>query len=173
MAEISVTSSRKKKASFSRSHHNRSTRVDLTPMVDLRFLLITFFVFTTSLSEPKAMEFMQAHDGKPMHVKQSAAMTILVGDNHELFYYHGEFDPGNAGSQIHKTGLPGIRTKIMAHKLNTNPDYLMYIIKASNSSTFGDHVDLLDEMTICNIPSGHYAELDLTSEETVLTKEKQ
>ena len=70
MAEITASNSEKRKGSFSKSHNRRSTRVDLTPMVDLGFLLITFFVFTTSMAEPKAMDLIDAHDGEPKPVKE-------------------------------------------------------------------------------------------------------
>ena len=49
-------------------------------------------------------------------------------------------------------------------------DFLMFIIKATGQSTFGDNIDLLDEMSICDIKPGHYAEVNLTKEEAELLK---
>src|SRR5262249_31264869 len=73
-----------------------STRVDMTPMVDLGFLLITFFIFTATLSSPTTMNLNMPKDTKKedeTKVKQSGALTILLGKDNEVFYYEGELAP--------------------------------------------------------------------------------
>lgn len=164
MAEITANSSNKRKG-FGKSIHRRSTRVDLTPMVDLGFLLLTFFVFTTSLAEAKAMTLIEPNEMGSTPVKESAAMTFLLSKNNSLFYYEGKFNPESTGFKINKTDYIKIRDIIMAKKRSTDPGFLMFIIKADTSSTLGNSVDLLDEMVICNIVEGHYAEMDITDEE--------
>ncbi len=158
MAEISTQSKPGRKGFCTNRSTHRSTRIDLTPMVDLGFLLINFFVFTTSLSEVKAMDILEPLDKGEMPVKQSGAMTFILSDHHRIFYYAGEFE---------KTK---IRETSFNKKKTTDPDFLMFIIKATGQSTFGDNIDLLDEMSICDIKPGHYAEVNLSKEESELLK---
>jgi len=164
MADITANSSNKRKG-FGKSIHRRSTRVDLTPMVDLGFLLLTFFVFTTSLAEAKAMTLIEPNEDGFTQVKESAAITFLLSRNNGLYYYEGKFNPDSTGFQINRTNYKNVRDIIVTKKRSTDPDFLMFIVKADTCSTFGNSIDLLDEMAICNIADGHYAEMDITDEE--------
>jgi len=70
-----------------------STRVDMTPMVDLAFLLLTFFVLTATFSKPKTMELTfpapPPPDVKPDEIKKG--ITLLLTKDDRIFYYEGEF----------------------------------------------------------------------------------
>ncbi len=71
-----------------------STRVDFTPMVDLGFLLITFFMLTTTLIKPQTMEIAMPQKDKVTEeeqtkVKASRAVTVILGKNNKVFYYEG------------------------------------------------------------------------------------
>ena len=152
-----------------------STRVDLTPMVDLGFLLITFFVFTTTMSQSTAMNINEPKDekDKEMKVKNSGAMTILLGKGNQVYYYYGQLDPNTISEQFKSTNFKDIRKLILDKKVATPIDDLMYIIKSDKSSTFKNAIDILDEMVISAVPPGHYAEVDMTPVEEMLIKQTE
>jgi len=147
-----------------------STRVDLTPMVDLGFLLLTFFVFTTTMSHPTAMAMNEPKDdpNNQLKVKNSGAMTLLLGKADQVYYYYGELTDPN--SQFKSSNFKEIRPLIAAMKNKTPIGDLMYIIKADKEATFKNAIDILDEMTISNVPPGHYAEVDMSDTEAQLIK---
>src|SRR5208283_4219841 len=72
----------------------QSTRIDMTPMVDLGFLLLTFFVLTSTFSKPKSMEISfpapTPPDVKPPEVKNG--LNIILTKDHRIFYYKGQFN---------------------------------------------------------------------------------
>ena len=154
-----------------------STRVDLTPMVDLGFLLITFFVFTTTMSQATAMNMNEPKEDSTTvtKVKESAVMTILLGKANQVYYYFGSLTADNASTSFKSSNFKEIR-QIILDKRNSVPNGdqpksdLMYIIKSDKESTFKNSIDILDEMSICNIPPGHYAEVDMSDTEAQLIK---
>ena len=152
-----------------------STRVDLTPMVDLGFLLITFFVFTTTMSKPTAMNMNEPKDdpNNQLKVKNSGAMTILLGKNDQVYYYMGELTAEDASSQFKSSSFKDIREIILKKKNETPIGDLMYIIKADKESTFKNAIDILDEMSISAVPPGHYAEVDISETEAMLVKKTE
>ncbi len=142
-----------------------STRVDLTPMVDLGFLLITFFIFTTTMSQATAMKlFLPKDTDKPEEqnkAKESGALTLLLGKNHNVYYYEGTLDP--SASNFKSSTMKQIRNEILTKKRSTNKDDLVIVIKPGSESTYKDVVDILDEMTINDI--SRYALVDISDVE--------
>lgn len=147
-----------------------STRVDLTPMVDLGFLLITFFIFTTTISQPTAMKLNLPKDtDKPEEqnkLKESGALTLLLGKNDNVYFYEGQLDP--AASNLQSSTMKKIRNEIIKKKRSTPPEDLMVVIKPGETSTFKDVVNALDEMTINDIK--RYALVDISEVEGQLLK---
>jgi biopolymer transport protein ExbD len=144
-----------------------STRVDMTPMVDLGFLLITFFIFTTTVAQPTAMKLFLPKDvDKPEEqnkVKESGAFTIMLGKSDQIYYYEG-LDP----TKIQATTFKGIREQILLKKKSTAVDDLVMIIKPTADATYKNTVDILDEMTIAEIK--RYAMVDISPQEYELVK---
>jgi len=149
MAEQISTS--KKQGGRNRKRVNKkSTRVDLTPMVDLGFLLITFFVFTTTMSTSTAMGMMTPVDKGPTDpVCESCVITVVPAADNKVYYYEGM--PQNAVYKETNYSAGGIR-KLLADKKATasaNHKDAVLIIKPGATSSYKNLVDIIDESTIC------------------------
>ena len=160
-----------------------STRVDMTPMVDLGFLLITFFIFTTTMSTPATMKLIMPKDDKDQknqtEIKESDALTILLGKGNQVYYYMGQIKPD--GSNFTTSSFADIRKVIqdkkkdvmqMGRSLGYPKDTLdrdfVVVIKPNKEATYKNTVDMLDEMTINNVH--RFALIDITDDENKLVK---
>jgi biopolymer transport protein ExbD len=162
MAEITI----KNQPHNGKRSIKKSTNIDLTPMVDLGFLLITFFVFTTTMATPTSMQINTPFDKTPTRdqLKASCVLTVLLEKNNEIKYYEG------LSTEINKPmttffGKDGIRKVIMAkrqevQKRTGNADNFVLIIKATDKSSFQNFVDMVDETTICCVKHYYTAVLD-------------
>ncbi len=171
MAEMDTSSGGgHKKGPGVKKSKKMSTRVDLTPMVDLGFLLITFFIFTTTMSQPTAMKlFLPKDTDKPDEqnkAKESGALTLLLGKNDNVYYYEGQLKPD--GSNFQSSTMKKIRDEIISKKRSTPVEDLVIVIKPSVEATYKDVVDILDEMTINDI--ARYALVDISDGEAQLVK---
>ncbi|RZJ76183.1 MAG: biopolymer transporter ExbD [Flavobacterium sp.] len=152
-----------------------SAGVDLTAMVDLAFLLITFFMLTTSLSKPQSMNLAMPDKEKDpnkeqtMDVPDDRTMTILIGKDSSLLWYLGRFDAPLVPFTKTSYGKDGIRKELLSRVksvLQTTGDPekgLIVIIKASDAASYKDLVDILDEMAITKVQL--YAIGDITDPE--------
>jgi biopolymer transport protein ExbD len=155
-----------------------STRVDMTPMVDLGFLLITFFVFTATMSSPTTLDLNMPKDIKKQdeqtEVKESSVLTIMLGKGDQVYYYEGKLVVDATGNNFKQTTFKGIRDIIVNKKKEVMDRYyqrpdpaceaeakakgkpvsncadkdFVVIIKPSDDATYKNTVDILDEMTI-------------------------
>jgi biopolymer transport protein ExbD len=150
-----------------------STRVDLTPMVDLGFLLITFFIFTTTMSQPTAMKLFLPKDAdKPEDqnkAKESGVITVLLGKDNNVFYYEGQLD--NSASNFKSSNFKDIRGVFLDKKSRTNEKDLVVIIKPSSECTYRNVIDILDEMSINVLKK--YALVDILEIEEQLIKKSE
>jgi biopolymer transport protein ExbD len=90
MSEVAQKESKGKKG----KPKKLSTRVDFTPMVDLGFLLITFFMLATTLSKPQTMEIAlpakdNIKDEDKSVIKDSRAVSVILDKDHKVYYYEG------------------------------------------------------------------------------------
>lgn len=151
-----------------------STRIDLTPMVDLGFLLVTFFMLTTTFSKPQTMEINmpvkdEAAPEEGMAVKSSKALTILMDKDNILYYYKGIEDPILEKSEYYeKNQSENIRKILLAE--HARVEDLMVLIKATEGATYKNVVDVLDEMNIVGI--SRYALVEITDfDKDLITKQ--
>ncbi|HRP33294.1 MAG TPA: biopolymer transporter ExbD [Agriterribacter sp.] len=144
-----------------------STRVDMTPMVDLGFLLITFFIFSTTMAQPTAMQLIMPKDTEKLEeqtkVKASGALTIMLGKSDGVYYYEGD-DP----TKIQATDYKKVREVIINKKKSTKPEDFVVVIKPNNESTYKNVVAILDEMTINEVKK--YALVPISPVENELVK---
>lgn len=149
-----------------------STRIDLTPMVDLGFLLITFFVFTTALSLPKTLKLVTPTKGDSLSLGESAALSVIPAGTGMVFYYNGDLNDAVAQKSYGLTSLAEsdgigqiIRDKKAAmetFKKGSAKD-LTLMIKPSVSANMQEIVSLLDEVSINAV--SHYCLLDAGNDE--------
>lgn len=146
MAEL--ISSPESKSNNCRTKTNKKIlRLDLTPMVDLGFLLITFFIFTTTMSQAKALDLALPKDDQPnMPLKISGALTIYLAANNQLYYCEGALV--NNGRNLVSATFNSIRQVIINKKSKSNKQDLFLIIKPTNDCTYQNIVDILDEVNI-------------------------
>jgi biopolymer transport protein ExbD len=161
MAELNTPASGHKKNRGVQKTKKLSTRVDLTPMVDLGFLLITFFIFTTTMARPKAMGLILPKD-VPEKIRtqepEGAVITLLLSKNNQVWYYEGS-DPKN----MKVTDFKSIRDIILDKKRRTDPAWFQVILKPSKDATYKNTVDILNEMTIDDVH--HHALVEITPDE--------
>jgi biopolymer transport protein ExbD len=164
------------------SRKNLSVRTDMTPMVDLGFLLITFFVFTAEISKPKALNLNMPADGEPVKLAKSTALTMLLADNDIAYYYEGAWEEAKKADKIIATKLSAagglgdiIRNKqkyLDAHPVNNEKrEGLMLLIKPGKQSSYKNVVDAMDEALIHEVKK--YAVIKMSSEEADFLSAKE
>jgi len=169
MAELDTSGGGKHKGGKVRSK-KQSTRVDLTAMVDLAFLLITFFMLTTTLSKKKAMDLAMPDNSEQKNqlpVAATRSMTVLLGSHNKIEWYMGE--PGKSAPTVDNYGKDGLRKALIENgkkvaETHAAPDnFMIVLIKPSDKSTYENLVNTLDEMSITNVQS--YAIVKITPAE--------
>ena len=170
-------------------------RVDFTPMVDMNLLLITFFMFCTTLSIPQIMDVAMPTDKGEQAVPDSKSVTVILGENDKVYYYEGLANYEDYTS-LKETNTLGLRNmlltrnnanmskikelrqkrykkqitekefKEMSSNVKKSKDGLIVLIKPTEKSNYKNLVDALDEMQICGV--GKYTIVDIEDGDKVL-----
>lgn len=141
---------------------------DMNSMVDMAFLLLTFFMLTTTMYRPRAMELVMPvppdkNEQAPEEqaIKASRALTLIAMPDNKLYYYHGLPKSGIKATDYGKAGL-----RVLLQKFRAEADKPVALIKPHPDCTFANMIELLDEMNVNNIE--RYAIDDVNEEELQL-----
>jgi biopolymer transport protein ExbD len=182
MADITTDSKGGKTNGKSPRQRKKSTRIDMTAMVDVAFLLLTFFILTTTMAQSTAFELTTPDQKSPAPVPESKVMTIYLGENDQVHY--AVHVNGSEQPTVESTNFSdgGIRNAIQDH-LNRFPNRCpkdvakeeilqgrcwdpIIVLKPMKASKYRNVVDILDEMQINGVRK--YALAKVTAEDSLL-----
>ena len=177
MAEIQESGGGGKKGGGKVRSKKSGGKPDMTPMVDLGFLLITFFMYTTTFGKPNMMKLNMPdkpdpNDPPPPEVKVTNTVTVLMGKDDRIFWYQKPL-PELTVADLNETdySAEGIRKSILVKKANAiDISKFTVIIKPSDEANWKNTVDILDEMAITK--SDRYAIVDLAPKEKEVLDQK-
>jgi biopolymer transport protein ExbD len=163
MAEVSQNPAARKGAA--NRQHRKSTRIDMTAMVDVAFLLLTFFILTTTLAAPHALQLVKPAPGPGKEIQCSKMLEIYPGQNGQVHWYAGCDRATVVTTDFSEQGI----REIIRAQLASNPD-LVITLKPTPASTFSSMVDVLDEMKITG--ATRYALAELAPEDILMLDSK-
>ena len=139
MAGVDSPEPTKQKKQVGLRHPRRrvGVRIDMTPMVDIAFLLLIFFMVTTVFRAPQAMEMRRPPKDAKVQVAESNVLVMLVDKDERMFWRYGE-EPLQA---VQKADLPSFFKDQLAEK----PDVTV-LIKLHREAKYETMVDLMDEL---------------------------
>lgn len=139
-----------------------STRIDMTPMVDLAFLLLTFFILTTTLNKLNVIEIPvpEKPTGPPPPVPARRVLTFILDGDNKIYWRHGLEDHLESIAFNHESINKLLMTK------NAEIDRMIVLIKATNRSRYQNFVDIVDEITSADI--SNYCIVDIEPEDEIL-----
>jgi biopolymer transport protein ExbD len=128
-----------------------STKIDMTPMVDLAFLLITFFMLTTTFNKPQTMEVNypdKTIKEEPQEIAKSRTAVLMPDENDRIFYFFGEKAEDVQETNYSKDGLRAMllrRSKEVKARLGKDA---IFMVKATDKAKYKNLVDIIDEFYI-------------------------
>lgn len=165
MAEISDSGGgRGKKKGGKVRAKKQSTKVDMTPMVDLAFLLLTFFILTSTFNKAKTMEVTmpdKVKDEKEQtKINENDILNLVLAEDDKIYYWTGLTPPAET-TNFSKNGV----RKLLLERMRDNPK-MMVLIKPKDESRYNNMVDILDEMEITNMK--RFAIVDFTDDDRTI-----
>jgi biopolymer transport protein ExbD len=180
MAEVNFESGGGKPKAAKPRQKKMSLKIDMTPMVDLAFLLLTFFMLTTAFSKPEAMKISVPPNQKKHPVNVADIVNLILAPGDRLYYYNGT-DPAHAKevsfSPANKNyvGRFLVKAKEDNFKNRAGGDSSRFrftvLIKPADGSRYKNLVDILDEMHISGIKN--YCLMDVSPDELSMIKERE
>lgn len=126
-------------------------RIDLTPLVDITFLLLTFFMFTTTMLKPQIMEMrIPPEMYAKVEVRASELLTLILTKDNKLYWYKGIPDENNKPQEI-----PFNKLRTLAIEKNLEPNVrnkLITVLKISPDANYATVIHTLDELNLAEIP---------------------
>ncbi len=145
--------------------HRRPVGIDMTPMVDLAFLLLTFFVMTSTLMNPKAIEMnMPATDVTEPRppIDHKKVLNLVLGKDNAVYWY-----VGMPGSEPAQTGFAHAGVRKLLLEKNREISKMYVLVKPSDESRYQNTVDVLDELAIAGIT--RYSLVALAAEDKAIS----
>ena len=127
----------------------QSTKIDMTPMVDLAFLLLTFFILTTTFNKPKTMEVNMPDKvddpSQQTKINEKDILNLVLAEDNKIYWWIG-LEPPVSETNYSSSGV----RKILLEQTRANPK-MMVLIKPKDESRYENMVNILDEMDITDI----------------------
>lgn len=143
----SLDSGRQKRGSSTRKGKKRAGfHIDMTPLVDITFLLLTFFMFTTTMASPQIMEMsIPPEMTEQVEVKASELYTVYLRDDNEIFYQIGQDVP-------EKISIEKIRALTQRTVMSLeNPNRMITALKVGLEAEYGIVIEILDELNLAEV----------------------
>lgn len=138
-------------------------RIDMTPLVDVALLLLTFFMYTTSMSRPQTMEINLPPDKDvKVEIAESNLLTLRINEKGEIFW--------NAGIESPKRLDPAEQGKFLREKSQGNPK-LTTLVKVDRDGRYEMLVNIIDELNLAGIQRFSIAPL-LDADKALLARAK-
>ncbi len=126
-------------------------RIDLTPLVDITFLLLTFFMFTTTMLKPQIMEMrIPPEMYAKVEVRASELLTLMLTADNKLYWYKGIPDQNNKPQEI-----PISKLRALVIEKNLEPmvkNRLITVLKISPEANYAKVIEILDNLNLAEIP---------------------
>ena len=151
MAKVDVSQSRGKQKHSKKKRRRLGVRIDMTPMVDIAFLLLTFFMLTTTMNKPQAMEINLPPGDAKVDVPSSNLLTLRVSEDGSIYWNIGTDKPEKVSSIDLK--------KVLKEKNSANPK-LITLIKVDRKGKYIMMVNIMDQLNVADITRFSLAPFD-------------
>ncbi len=140
--DLAPAGGRAKKGKKRKGGKRVGIRMDMTPMVDIAFLLLTFFMLTTVFRAPQTMELNLPPSDVKVEIAESNLMTLRIVEDGTIFW--------NIGTEIPQPIATKDLSKLLLDKNRENPK-LVTLVKVDRKGKYVQMVDILDELQVANV----------------------